>query len=80
MAAIDRLGQRYLETMWAIYDLQRRGVRLRSLAGNEMEWTKYLDADPDSPEAFTGNVLVSMAAYVGQPRAAEHHPPHQGGA
>ena len=53
VAAIDRLGRRYLETMWAIYDLQRRGIRLRSLA-----------ADPDSPEAFMGNVLASMAAYV----------------
>ena len=63
-AAIDRLGRRYVETMWAIYDLQRRGVRLRYLVGNEVEWTKYLDADPDSPEAFMGNVLASMAAYV----------------
>ena len=26
VAAIDRLGRRYLETMWAIYDLQRRGI------------------------------------------------------
>ncbi len=34
VAAIDRLGRRYLETMWAIYDLQRRGIRLRSLADN----------------------------------------------
>ena len=60
VAAVDRLGRRYLETMWAIYDLQRRGVRLRPLAGNEGEWTKFLDADPDSPEAFMAN----MAAYV----------------
>ena len=64
VAAVDRLGRCYLETMWAIYDLQRRGVRLRSLAGNEGEWTKFLDADPDSPEAFMGNILASMAAYV----------------
>ena len=64
VAAIDRLGRRYLETMWAIYDLQRRGIRLRSLADNEVQWTKYLDADPDSPEAFMGNVLARMAAYV----------------
>ena len=28
VAAIDRLGRRYLETMWAIYDLQCRGIRL----------------------------------------------------
>ena len=64
VAAIDRLGRRYLKTMWAIYDLQRRGIRLRSLADNEVQWTKYLDADADSPEAFMGNVLASMAAYV----------------
>ena len=64
VAAIDRLGRRYLENMWAIYDLQRRGIRLRSLADSEVQWTKYLDADPDSPEAFMGNVLASMAAYV----------------
>ena len=35
VADVDRLGRRYFETMWAIYDLPRRGVRLRSLAGNE---------------------------------------------
>ena len=64
VTAIDRLGRRYLETTWAIYDLQRRGVRLRSLADNEVQWTRYLDADPDLPEAFMGNVLASMAAYV----------------
>ena len=64
VAAVDRLGRRYLKTMWAIYDLQRRGVRLRSLASNEGEWTRFLDADPDSPEAFMGNILASMAAYV----------------
>lgn len=80
VAAIDRLGRRYLETMWAIYDLQRRGVRLRSLAGNEVQWTKYLDAHPDSPEAFKGNVLASMAAYVASQERQNIKPPHQGGA
>ena len=64
VAAIDRLGRRYLETMWAIYDLQRRGIRLRSLADSEVQWTKYLDAGPDSPAAFMGDILASMAAYV----------------
>ncbi len=59
VAAIDRLGRRYLETMWAIYDLQRRGVQLRSLAGNEGEWTRLLDADSASPEALMGNILAS---------------------
>ena len=64
MVAVDRLGRHYLETMWAIYDLQRRGFRLRSLADNEGEWTEFLDADPDSLETFMGNILGSIAAYV----------------
>ena len=64
VAAMDRIGRRYLDTMWAIYDLQRRGVRIRSLAGNEGQWTAYLDADPESPEAFLGNILASLCAYV----------------
>ena len=58
VAAVDRLGRRYLETMWVIYDLQCRGVRLRSLASNEGEWTRFLDADFDSPEALMSNTLV----------------------
>ena len=79
VAAIDRLGRRYLETMWAIYDLQRRGIRLRSLADSEVQWTKYLDADPDSPEAFMGNVLASMAAYVASQERQNISRQHQGG-
>ncbi len=50
--------------MWAIYDLQRSGIRLRSLAGNVGEWARFLDAAPDSPEAFMGNILASMAGCV----------------
>ena len=50
--------------MWAIDDLQQRDIRLRSLADNEVQWMKYLDADPDSPEAFMGNVPAGMAGNV----------------
>ena len=50
--------------MGRLYDLQRRGVRIRSLADTEGQWTPYLDADPDSAEAFMGNILASMAGYV----------------
>ena len=64
VAAVDRIGRRFLDTMWAIYDLHRRGVRIRSLADNEGQWTAYLDADPDSPEAFLGKILASLCAYV----------------
>ena len=48
VAAINRLGWRYLETMWAIYDLQRRGIRLRSKlrarrASKLDAYTEYVD-------------------------------------
>ena len=64
MAAVNRLGLRYLETIWAIYDLQRWGVRLRSLASNEASGPGSWTAHFDSPEAFMSNILASMAAYV----------------
>ena len=41
------LGRRWLDTMGNIHDLQRRGVRIRSLADYEQSWAQYLDADPD---------------------------------
>ena len=50
--------------MGNIHDLQRRGVRIRSLADNEQSWAQYLDADPDSPESFLGYTLAGFAAWV----------------
>ena len=35
MVSIDRIGRRWLDIMGNIHDLQRRGVRIRSQAGNE---------------------------------------------
>ena len=61
---IDRIGRRWLDTMGNIHDLQRHGVRLCSLAGNEQSWAQYLDADPDSPESFLGYTLAGFAAWV----------------
>ena len=51
---------RWLDTMGNIHDLQRRGVRIRSLAYNEQSWGQYLDADPDSPESFLGYTLAGF--------------------
>ena len=62
--SIDRIGRRWLDTMGNINDLQRRGVRIRSLADNEQPWAQYLDADPDSPESFLGYTLAGFAAWV----------------
>ncbi len=64
VVSIDRIGRRWLGTMGNIHDLQRRGVRIRSLAGNEQSWGQYLDADPDSLEPFLGYTLAGFAAWV----------------
>ena len=34
VVSIDRIGRRWLDTIGNIHDLQRRGVRIRSLADN----------------------------------------------
>ncbi len=64
VVSIDRIGRRWLDTMGNIHDLQRRGVRIRSLADNEQSWAQYLHADPESPESFLGYTLVGFAAWV----------------
>ena len=64
VVSIDRIGRRWLDTMGNIHDLQRRRVRIRSLADNEPSWVQYLDADPDSPESFLGYTLAGFAAWV----------------
>ena len=64
VVSIDHIGRRWLDTMGNIHDLQRRGVRIRSLADNEQSWAQYLDADPDSPESFLGYTLAGLAAWV----------------
>ena len=64
VVSIDRIGRRWLDTMGNIHDLQRRGMRIRSLADNEQSWAQYLDADPDSPESFLGYTLAGFAAWV----------------
>ena len=64
VVSIDRIGRRWLDTMGNIHDLQRRGVKIRSLADNEQSWAQYLDADPDSPESFLGYTLAGFAVGV----------------
>ena len=50
--------------MGNIHDLKRRGVMIRSLAGNEQSWAQYPHAAPDSPESFLGYTLAGFAAWV----------------
>ena len=64
VVAIDRIGRTWQDTVRSICELRDRGVRIRSLAEAEAQWTRYLEADEGSPEAFFGRVLVMFAAWV----------------
>ena len=64
VVAIDRIGRRWPDILKAICDLGDRGVKVRSLADAEKEWTQYLEADEGSPEAFFGQILTMFAAWV----------------
>ena len=64
VVVIDRIGRRWPDILKAICELRDRGVKIRSLAEAEAQWTRYLEADEGSPEAFFGQVLVMFAAWV----------------
>ena len=64
VVAIDRIGRTWQDTIRSICSLRDRGVKIRSLAEAEAQWTKYLGADEGSPESFLGQVLVMFAAWV----------------
>ena len=64
VVAIDRIGRTWQDTVRSICELRDRGVKIRSLAEAEAQWTLYLEADEGSPEAFLGQVLVMFAAWV----------------
>ena len=64
VVAIDRIGRRWPDILKAICSLRDRGVKIRSLAEAEAQWTQYLEADEGSPEAFFGQILTMFAAWV----------------
>ena len=64
VVAIDRIGRTWQDTVRSICELRDRGVKIRSLAEAEAQWTRYLESDEGSPEAFFGQVLVMFAAWV----------------
>ena len=66
VASIDRIGRRWLDTVNAVIDLRDRGVKIVSLSADEAQWVAYLAADPDSPEAFLGHILLSFIAWSAQ--------------
>ena len=61
VAAVDRIGRRWMDTVSTLRDLRGRQVRVRSLGPSEQHWTRYFDADPDSPEAVIGDVLPASS-------------------
>jgi DNA invertase Pin-like site-specific DNA recombinase len=80
VVVIDRIGRRWPDTIRSICELRNRGVKIRSLAETEAQWTHYLETDEGSPEAFFGQVLTMFAALGGRPGAGVHQAAHQGGA
>ena len=64
VVAIDRIGRTWQDTVRSICELRDRGVKIRSLAEAEAQWTRYLESDEGSSEAFVGQVLVMFAAWV----------------
>ena len=64
VVAIDRIGRTWQDTVRSICELRDRGVKIRSLAEAEAQWTRYLDADPGTSEAFFGQILTMFAAWV----------------
>ena len=64
VVAIDRIGRTWQDIVRTICELGDRGVKIRSLAEAEAQWTRCLEADEGSPEAFFGQVLVMFAAWV----------------
>ena len=66
VAALDRVGRGSLDIQGAILDLNRRGVRTRTLAADQQVLSRYLDADPDTPEQASGSVLIALIALFAQ--------------
>ena len=64
VVAIDRIGRNWQDIVRTICELRDRGVKVRSLADAEKEWTRHLEADDGSPEAFFRQVLTMFAAWV----------------
>ena len=69
VAAIDRIGRRWMNTMQTIAYLSHRGVKIRSLSASERIWASYLEADPDTPEALIGHMLTIFISWCAQQEA-----------
>ena len=66
VVAVDRIGRRWVDTVNAVRDLRAREVRIRSLAQSEALWVSYLEAEPDTPEAFIAEILTNFMAWTAE--------------
>ena len=66
VAAIDRIGRRWMNTVNAVRDLRVRGVKIKSLAQSEATWVTYLAAEPDTAEAVIGDILTTFMAWAAE--------------
>ena len=66
VASVDHVGRGWIDVMSVIRELRDRGIRIRSLAIAEQMWTRYLDADPETPEAMIGDVLATVFTWAAQ--------------
>ena len=63
---LARVGRRWTEAVNTIRLLRVAGVRFRSLAESESTWSRYLEADEDSPDHFIGTVMLLFGAWAAQ--------------
>ena len=53
-----------MDMVSTLRDLRARQVRVRSLASSEQQWTRFFDADPDSPEAVSGMYWLILQSQI----------------
>ena len=78
VAAIDRIGRRWMDTVNAVRNLRTRGVRIRSLSAAEASWASCLEAGPGTPEAFLADTLLSFMAWASEQELEGHAAAHRG--
>ena len=66
VASVDRVGRGWIDVMSVIRELRDRGIRIRSMVSSDQTWTRYLDADPETPEAMIGDVLATVFTWAAQ--------------
>ena len=66
VAAVDQIGRRWMDTAQRPQGPARPQGSGPALAPSEQLWTRYFDADPDSPEAVIGDVLASFFTWAAQ--------------